>query len=825
MAERQATIWTAGGVRLPLALLLAVAMLSTAGCRGCNSEDTAAKAAREAAEKLKREQEEKEKRLFEVEPPVVLPGQEDSPLNFVKPGHWVAASQKIQYNREDFVGYSYTSVVDDKGRDVPIANTRYQLRSTRPVVLSKERPKHIESLFLVPAVNHPVRMVRSLRERRSGVQAMPREQWPLLRLEPYQYLLVVLAAEANRYTYLKTVNAVKVPYDGLTELDDSEDPVHYQVVQPDVSKRIPLPDNPLAWTGIAYIVWDEVDPSLFTPEQEAALVDWIQWGGQLLVSGPDSLDLLAGSFLEAYLPARSGGSRTIATDDLAELSRRWLVTSRLAMQKPLAPLRPWSGVKLVIDERAHAVEGTGELLVERDVGRGRVAVSAMHLSEQELINWNPHFQNWLNACLLRHPPRRFQKGAYGDATLLWADADKADHRLDAQFTTGLRFFVRDVGVDTNYRHVQETEDWNGQSMAPIVRELPPEAVGGKAAWNDYSQSAKAARDALRQAAGVEVPNRSFVVWAVAIYLVVLVPLNWLFFQAIGRVEWAWIAAPLIALAATFFVVHQAQLDIGFVRAHTEVGILELQPEYPRGHLSRYSALYTSLATTYDLEFENLTTLAAPFPGGETNPLRRGERRSWVTFERHDATRLSDVQVTSNSTQMVHSEQMFPLDGAIALGTSSRGHRQVENGSQLDLSNVVVLRRSVDGRLAVEGTWIGPLRAGDSAAVSFQPLALSADEIPFADRSRAEAEPGSAARLDADALVRLAFDPAFLAPGEIRLVGRVDGVLAGETVSPAASQTKGATVVVAHLQYPDRPPPRPDLNAAIDVVDEMYRDQY
>ncbi len=45
-------------------------------------------------------------------------------------------------------------------------------------------------------------------------------------------------------------------------------------------------------------------------------MDWLHWGGQLMVNGPDSLDLLKGSFLEPYLPATSGGSRKISAGDL-----------------------------------------------------------------------------------------------------------------------------------------------------------------------------------------------------------------------------------------------------------------------------------------------------------------------------------------------------------------------------------------------------------------------------------------------------------------------------------------------------------------------------
>ena len=65
------------------------------------------------------------------------------------------------------------------------------------------------------------------------------------------------------------------------------------------------------------------------------------------------------------------------------------------------------------------------------------------------------------------------------------------------------------------------------------------------------------------------------------YLVVLVPLNWALFWLLGRVEWAWIAAPLIAVACAVAVVWLAQLDIGFARAHTGIAVVELQSGYPR----------------------------------------------------------------------------------------------------------------------------------------------------------------------------------------------------------------------------------------------------
>ena len=87
-----------------------------------------------------------------------------------------------------------------------------------------------------------------------------------------------------------------------------------------------------------------------------------------------------------------------------------------------------------------------------------------------------------------------------------------------------------------------------------------------AAWNDFNPVAKAARQSLQQAAGIKVLNRMFVVWIVAGYVLVLAPVNWCVFRLLGRVEWAWAAAPLIAVICTVVVIHMAQLDIGFVRA-------------------------------------------------------------------------------------------------------------------------------------------------------------------------------------------------------------------------------------------------------------------
>jgi hypothetical protein len=249
-----------------------------------------------------------------------------------------------------------------------------------------------------------------------------------------------------------------------------------------------------------------------------------------------------------------------------------------------------------------------------------------------------------------------------------------------------------------------------------------------------------------------------------------------------------------------------------------------------------------------LEFANLTTLAAPFAAQKDYQLIRGQGLSGVDFRRYDDVRLAGLPISSNSTGMVHSEQMFTLDGPIRLGQSTaRGSPQIENRSKFALQSACIVRRltSDDARRDLrdfEGQWIGELLPGQSVAISYQPLSIenrpsigAADvsaggnsrvDVAFA-RERGDEGRLRGERLNLEPMFRLALDPEHLDEGEARLVARVDEVLPGETITPAASQVRGATLIVAHLKYAPLPAPRKDLNIKRDIkadADEPAEDE-
>jgi len=327
--------------------------------------------------------------------------------------------------------------------------------------------------------------------------------------------------------------------------------------------------------------------------------------------------------------------------------------------------------------------------------------------------------------LLRHPARKYVVAGDGQPQLEWGDNA---HRLDAGRVTALRYFARDTGVPFgSYAAdaVQTTYNANnGFSDDPPQSESAP----GVAAWNDFNPVAGEARKALLSAARIEIPKRSFVMWVLAVYLVVLVPVNWAVFRGLRRVEWAWAAAPVIAVVCTGAVIRLAQLDIGFARLQTEVAVAEIQGDYPRAHVARYNALYTSLTTYYDFQCDDPGAAVLPFPKVVRPELFRmslGEQVRKLTCRRGDQVTLSGFPVDSNSTGLIHSEEMLDLGGGISLVENNDRTCSLVNRSALNLHGVGLLRKTPFGEL--DEAWIGEVPSAKTTS-SFRWTAISNADV-------------------------------------------------------------------------------------------------
>jgi hypothetical protein len=810
---------TAAGRRrlLPLGLIglaLAMAVLAAAGgCGGCRKD--AAQAEKEREKKLAEERAKKKeepKPDFEVSPLVArptgrLPVARTEPLGAAyKPGHWTTVALEAKANNFDFVGDLEIVVADGRGNPIPLEGLPFDLKTFCQVTLGKrQRAKPFESILLVPPRQQFPVGYCSLNWRKGGRRAWGPLLNHLAQMPPYQYHLVVIAALPDSYSYLERHPSVKPPTDTF---GGNPTKPYYRVAliaadKPDPRRRLPLPSYGLLWTSIACVLWDGAEPGALDPPQQEALLDWLHWGGQLIISGPSSLDKLKGSFLAPYLPAAAGaGARPLSKDDFAAFSQ-W---SRKSIQGLLPP-KDWTGVKLQKHPQARFLPGSGELLVERRVGRGRIVVSAFGLSGRALRSW-PGMDEMLNAFLLRRPPRKFTKSESGEQEVTWAD----DHfRLDAGCICNLRYFSRDlcqslpnqgVGFGTYLPEVTGS-DLDLEGVSPTGT--------GVAAWNDFNPVANSARTNLQNAAEIEIPNRSFVVLVVAFYLAVLVPGNWAVFRLINRVEWAWAAAPLIAVACTIVVIRMAQLDIGFVRSRTEIAVVELQGDYPRAHVTRYTALYTSLTTSYDLRCEDAGALVLPFPEADDPSKLRMRGRRTLLFRRGRDASLTGYSVQSNSTGMVHSEQMVDLGGALCLAETPAGRLQLVNHTRLALRDVGVIRKDEANSLWT-AVLDGPLEPGATVSLRFRRRGETpAGNALWERQHRRTLLGGVGLPPDQLSLADIAQDARQLGRGEVRLVGWLQEQIAGLEIRPAAPQTRFATLVIAHLKYGFGEDPQPDAN--------------
>ena len=532
--RRNHTQTGAAAARLWLAMSLSIAVLCTTGCNGCSKQATNPqkgqnksadeeiddeKSAEEllAERKKKLEDQKKTKPDFEIGQltpqlsPLVNDLETDGPQRLIKPGHWTSTVQPMKANYDDFVGRSTVKIVDEKDKPLTITNTPFSLSFSRPVLLAKGRKKFVEGEMLIPGDVAKPRGQWRLEHRDSYSPIQPKS-FPLGKMPSYQYFFVVLAKEPGRYGFLKVTDAVLAPWEGEDGVPSER---HYQVLLVDATKQLPLSSNALTWTSLAYLIWDEVDPSHLSPGQQQALVDWLHWGGRLIINGPDSLDTLRGSFLDEYLPADSDGSRSVTAATLKPWNEYWTQRTDGKNIEPLVPTTPWSAIRLRLREDASEIVDTAKLFCERSVGQGSILVSGMQLAERDLVNW-PGFDSFLNAAILRRPRRQFTEGPYGGMQTNWADYHK--RRLDAHLITGLRYFARDAATKANWRRddsEQQAENARGNNSGlfgigqrayaagtygnddPIFRTVV-DRPGGIGEWSDFSPVSNAARDVLSQ---------------------------------------------------------------------------------------------------------------------------------------------------------------------------------------------------------------------------------------------------------------------------------------------------------------------------------------
>ncbi|MEZ6134176.1 MAG: hypothetical protein R3C53_04605 [Pirellulaceae bacterium] len=852
--------------------LVMLTLVSFSGCGGCRPDDTE-KLSREELEKRRREQRE----AIELSDLMTLPADSELQILTAKPGHWQETQQQFKSNREDLQVVAVGSVY--RGTElVRIPGTNTINDFARRTSLPKGQTKTVDLQYYVPYTGETKEedefSIQPSSSLSFGTELL---SWPLMtpilaapvrkparELKPHEYQLVVLSPQALSYEYLSGLDTVSWRADADMFLEERTRSYQVMLNKPK-DNRYAFPRSMLSMTAIAVIVWDDVSVDDLSVDQQNALLDWLHWGGQLLISGPSSWSRLQNSFLSPYLPANSAQTSDLTTESFVEISNMWAVED--LSEKGTRDLltiegAAIGGLQFNLNSRGSWLPGSGELVAETSVGRGRIVITGFPMREPRIYRWR-YYSNLLSTGLLRRHSREIvpkRSEASGNVPFLvqqWANPFSSSTD-DPRLHSNVRILSRDLPAASSVLQavgeggfpvadlassktgVAATADAKSTEAfrlnAPPTEQLSSREDirwgGGGAAWSDNSALARAAVVALKSAAGIELPSRQTIMWLIAGYLACLVPLNWLVFRVIRRLEFAWIAAPIMALIGVVVVTKVARLDIGFARRTTEVSLLELQGDYPRGHLTQYLAMYTSLSTNYAIEFPENGSVALPFGELGRTQLRAASdvRNVRTNFGSSAGVRLEPVTVYSNSTEMLHAEQLITLPGSLLLNTPDVNASAVKNETGLNLKSALVLRRLESG--VIEKSWIGDLDAGVSTKLEFVPLDPATALSEWANDVSTNPEPidAEASETDVDSLwiggilyELLRKTP--LMPGQTRLFGYTDSRPGELHVTPGEDQFDGRCVVVAHLSaahlgqvYPDKSIMSRTKTTGLDVTD-------
>ncbi|MDA7951012.1 MAG: hypothetical protein MPJ24_05935 [Pirellulaceae bacterium] len=862
----------------------------------------------------------------------VLPFDETSKTIALKPGHWSGVRQEAIANIDDTNAELATTIEKKIGQGAfRLPSTNYTLRFRRTAKLPKKQAKYLESTYFVPydyseylskieysdddregyfddptiqstdqsdfSVEDPTTQASfwidtklqstagyTLANRRERGKSMP----------DYQYFFVILAKDPTRYGFVKSLTTIVAPDKDATLIQGELQ--YYRVISPPIDKGVlPLSPHSLQWTSTAYLLWDEVEPEALSPAQQVAMLDWLHYGGQLIISGPNSLTKLRESFLAPYLPAYDGGAIPLTEEDFAPLGRYWSIGSNRAEGISLRDESSIAGVNLVLTERGKELQGTNNLVAEGRIGRGRIVVTGFPLTNRSLLSW-PSYDSFFHNGLLRRPERTFGVEELGSLWSKWVDFPKLGR--DARLSTTLRYFSRDMShlpfvtrTTSSKRNGQNngkkeglTEEeerrknsWDKVSRTPMWEEkgyalwgptdpryslvyeerseeevvpsvmesdLYPKgktshfggfrswAGTGVGAWNDFSGTASESREILTELTGQRLPGIWFIFLILGAYVIILVPINWGFWRALDRLEWAWFSAPVIALLAIVVMARMMEIDVRLVRTQTEIGVLEIQPGYDRAHLTLYASLYNSVSNRYDFLVEDDKAQIQPFAAaGDFDLDKKGLSLRELTYVQADESKVGQFLVASNTAGLIHAEQMIPLEGSIRLLGDGEIGTKVKNESRINLHDVGVLRRDEEGTLW--GSWVGGLSSKGTRSITLENLGqeraikIDADDELFKNWQESLVMGGKAKEDRMGAanfrrLLKLSLEQLELGRGESRLIGWTDEPLSPVQADPGGAEIYSQTFVLAHLEYSSWKRPGPDKNLLADVKKEQER---
>ena len=832
---------TGGRVRSSVKLiLLCLLLVQLVGCRGCSRPKSTKETDEEALVKKKKE------RLV-VGELKALPFTYEIAGSILKPGHWYQANQKLKANYSDESLTASLSVINREQLKVSFAPSQSPVDFTRNVTLAVGQEKNIQLKFFQPEVavtgDEPTKTPSALRVLYSqrGIGTPVQEGDFLCNvLAGYQYNLISLSRDPSRYTFWRGLDCII--WSSKQRMSD-ERISPYRVIDLNEDEiAIQFPNRLYAMTSISHLVINDSSVSIMTTDQQQALQDWLYFGGTIILNGPEAIGGIETSFMKEYSPLLRTSNSLVSDHEIVSLNNTWSIKQILGERELLAPAKPIPKLSGELATGAQWVKTVGPnnegmsldgLVAEKLVGQGRVVMTTFPMTDNAFLRWQS-YSSFIHNAILRKPHRNPSSGIEADTKFAGEYEGTEQNPLHS---TRLRIWARDLD-DSTMRTKAFVRKRKEEEQKPTYVDASTEFAKSKrtslGAWNPQSKVLVNARQCLQESSGITVPKINTIVKLLLGYLIVLVPLNWLFFRLFGRVELAWAAAPVIALAGAFFVARSVQLDVGFSRSQTTYGFLELHNGYSRGMLSSYTALYTSLSTNYRAVYEQDTGVVLPISsisGDKRSRSSIGKIDYWYADDA--GAGMQSVPVLSNTTGLFQAEEMVNFASKLtAEFDKDMTAVEIKNGLGFSIKDAGIV--GVDSQGMLVSGWLGTSDEGASKRCQLKIIETDNrwrqewDRNPILARpSYMRAEDGTL-WTDQDLQDELYLGPMLedltkkypLARGEFIAIGWTDQPLGVLSITPVAKQKKQRTVVLLHLSAANLPLSRPDTQIFAKMTPEL-----
>jgi hypothetical protein len=795
------------------------------GCRGCKQDQT------KNAEK--EEEERKKKQRLVADRTATIPSETAIIASFVKPGHWYQANTRLTANLQDESLSANLSIVDATGKSLPIFPGSAPVEFQRNVSLARGQQKNVSLTFfqpdvvpnkeqsqmdLITAANQSTKPQIKLSYSLRGVGTpIYQEQSPVTLLNGYQYSVVTLCKDPARYSFLRAMDCMS--WSSEAKLPDEKVIPHrvFDLKEDEIATQ--FPNRLYAMTSMSHVIINDGSPSVLSPEQQQSLLDWLHFGGTIVVNGIDAIGSTSTSFLKNVLPLVNTQTVDWGPEDTDTLNRRWVVP-RLPKKETILfeTKRAFPKVTGDLAEGAQWIDSLEGLVAEKFIGQGRVVITTFPMNDLAFLRW-PSYSSLIHNAVFRMPSR----------TVTQDREDRLAHdtvyakeffgsELNPLHSTRLRLWARDLDLTT--ASLVTTKD--GERVINRIEKSSSLAKKTSlGSWNSQSIVMQNARASLQESSGITVPKIKTIIMLLVGYLAVLVPINWLVFRLMGRLELAWVAAPFIAIIGAFVVARSVQLDVGFSRSQNSYGFLECHTSYPRAVLSNYMALYTSLSTNYQVVFEGDNGIVTPIPQpSESNTKRRASVSAYeFSYAGDEGAGLRKTPVMSNTTGMLQSEEIVNLGGDInAVFSNELDSVTFTSQSDVPLYDVGIFGVTPDGYF-IKG-WLGSPEKGvavkcDLSREGSQRWFEQWERDPSLAKPDLTGSYGSwtSARLENDLflgkLLMEVTESYPLSRGEFVAIGWTNEPMSQLKVTPETTQTRHKTMVMVHLRPADLPGVKPD----------------